>query len=1077
MALPNSVYDDADQRTRLGHSDDLGVSPDARKAQVDQLETQFNQPSYSHPAATDIAKQEGIGQPLGNEHEDTPDQPDDSAKSKSPDGLKAAETAGSEAKTTEDDDHVGTNGFVGDLSKLTAVGRLKGLVSDRRKGVLTGGGIGGIVVIVMAGAFFVLIPLKIEHIVDNLETKFFSTTNNAVDDETNSLFKSYIQDHVMPSLKKNNCGTTLDKDCNVSVSGSDPISNLYKSWSESRLEYTLAQKYGIEITYNKSENGGTYHIITKDNPKGDIVGEKGVVNATSLDTVMSRSDVRAAFSTALENETELKQVLIRYKVRNLLDQKYGIKSCVVYCGTKDALTDNVNEQKYAAKLFLVERVIAPRNAALGSVIGCLLNTGCDTETTQTTCAEADCDELAGTPETNADADVEKAVGQATAGFGSETAASLVGIISDSREAGGFQNYVLDKILTQIFSENVSSDAVPVVGQLQMLSQVSQFVQNASSAPNKLKKLTYITNAESDVSLYEMYSTYADEIHTGHVNLTEEGSFTDSLSSGDQCDAALTGSCGTQLGGTSGAEGAPLYSSLIDDNSTASSSPDYLCANGKPVPSGSQVCPEEVLGQSNAAVNDVGTTLKSSGLAALATSFNSIPGLEALLNSFSSVTSWLSSGFESAFEALPFTSSVINEAKSESATFFQFLVSKLVASPISDDMSGGRTFDLMAAGADVAGNDSAHTLLGGQALSSSQVAQITSAQETEAQQQFNQQPFFARIFSTSDPSSLVSKLALGMPLGSASSLLQDSFATLTSDPFGKLLSSFSSIFSNKVSAQSDTDDAFGVTQYGYTQADLDAIGDPETYWNAHCSDNAAQGYQNDNSWNTSASQNTDANTGMPLNTTTDPCLLLMTTIGAAGATSDTSNLTPEEVASVNPTSSSSAPSTATSSSPGNAEQLAQEILSNKNIDLSSYSASVLQDVQDAAAGKPGTAGAMTSAPILQLIETIGETHKVLITAIQSGGQGHCNNTPESACPNDPHYTGNAVDFGSLDDVQVTGRNAPSLTIIGIAESVLPTPSAFGQSQCGTPLTFPTGFSDFQDTCNHLHVQDIGANGSS
>lgn len=156
--------------------------------------------------------------------------------------------------------------------------------------------------------------------------------------------------------------------------------------------------------------------------------------------------------------------------------------------------------------------------------------------------------------------------------------------------------------------------------------------------------------------------------------------------------------------------------------------------------------------------------------------------------------------------------------------------------------------------------------------------------------------------------------------------------------------------------------------------------------------------------------------------------------------------------------------------GNAQQLAQQILGNNNIDLSSYSSSVLQDVKDAAAGKPGTAGAMTSAALLQLIATIGQNHKVMITAIQSDGQGHCNDTPKSACPTDPHYNGDAVDFGSLDGVSITGRNAPALTIIKIAEGVLPKGSGFGQQGCpGTQVSMPPGFTQFGDTCNHLHVQ--------
>lgn len=100
----------------------------------------------------------------------------------------------------------------------------------------------------------------------------------------------------------------------------------------------------------------------------------------------------------------------------------------------------------------------------------------------------------------------------------------------------------------------------------------------------------------------------------------------------------------------------------------------------------------------------------------------------------------------------------------------------------------------------------------------------------------------------------------------------------------------------VPAQSDP---FGVTQYGYTQSDLNAIGDPETYWNNNCSNNSSNGYQNDNSYNLSASNssNIDPNTGMPMNTTTDPCELLMASIGSLGGYFDTSTLTSDNLADV------------------------------------------------------------------------------------------------------------------------------------------------------------------------------------
>lgn len=153
--------------------------------------------------------------------------------------------------------------------------------------------------------------------------------------------------------------------------------------------------------------------------------------------------------------------------------------------------------------------------------------------------------------------------------------------------------------------------------------------------------------------------------------------------------------------------------------------------------------------------------------------------------------------------------------------------------------------------------------------------------------------------------------------------------------------------------------------------------------------------------------------------------------------------------------------------GSAEKIAKQILANPNINLVGF-VGVHQDVVDAAEGKPGTAGAMTSVEVLRLIAVLGEHHRVLITAIQSDGRLHCHNQPISVCPNDPHYRGVAVDIGAFDGVVMTGRNAPSLEVIPIAESTA-TSGMFGQSQCGPEPRLHTGWTDFPDSCNHLHVQ--------
>ena len=184
------------------------------------------------------------------------------------------------------------------------------------------------------------------------------------------------------------------------------------------------------------------------------------------------------------------------------------------------------------------------------------------------------------------------------------------------------------------------------------------------------------------------------------------------------------------------------------------------------------------------------------------------------------------------------------------------------------------------------------------MTSQQVATIQNQQQNDDMQQFKNEPFFARIFDTSSQYSLVSKLAMDVPIGSAGNLMQSSFANVLSDPFGKLLNGFGSIFAHQTSAATLATDPFEVTQYGYPAGTIPD--DPETYWTQNnCGDTNTNGLNY--KWDLAASDptgtagNEDPNTGMPVNTTTNPCMLIQATVGAAGGYFSTSNLTADDLA--------------------------------------------------------------------------------------------------------------------------------------------------------------------------------------
>jgi hypothetical protein len=893
-------------------------------------------------AASDLASREGLNKPLSDENEDKQESSSpEASKSSSPEGLRAAEGAGLATAATGamgGNDQVGAKGFTGGIKgtgKQKALKRFMGRARENRKQLIMGGGAAGGIGIALVAAFFALIPLKIEHIVDNLDNRFMSTSNSAVENETNNMFKDYIEKFVGPNLTKKSCGTTLSKDCTVNVLGvgSNPVTNLYKTWSQAKLENKLATDYHIEIRYDSASKK---YFMKAPGLGGDgeaAISEAGQPISDELFTQVDRGTVKSTLNNALSNETHYKQIMYRFKFGRLLEEKYGIRRFI-----PNALQDFADKKTVAAQIYLTQRVLIPRTDTLGIVFECLLDPNCvPTSTSPTSPTNGTTAELNGAPESVTEGQIRTNLSSLAESYGITDEATVKGMIDDYNklEEKGYSSYLIDAVLEKLWLSDLSgqvADAVPVIGWINLASQI---IHVANSAGPTLKKLSYVTNATAAVSLYMTYRSYADQIHSGNVDATEVGSWVNSLGPGDNGPAS-----DPEIGGTAGAEGTPLYASYIDGGSSSdtttsasdsiisslvapkayaqsttstgsSSSPSYLCNDGTTVPEAKLVCPEEAIGEGgNGVANSVHGFLNTPGISLVTQAANIIASTVGKITQV--VGDVLSKILGPLLTLVSFVFGALQPV-------FKAAVNELIPNPFGSNMSGGRTFDLVAGGDNVASYDNAHDGQGGRALTSADTAEITQQQEDEAQQEFDQQPFFARMFSTTDPDSLISKLAMDVPIESAGGLMQTSFSSLMSNPFSKLLGSMGSIFSHKVSAQ--TVDAscpgpFGVTCYGYTQADIDAIGDPSTYWdNNDCSDNSTNGpnYK----WNLAASKDTaDTNNdavdpgGMPYNTTTDPCLLISQVVGDAGGYFDSSNLTSDDLLDISGASASSS----TSSSP-------------------------------------------------------------------------------------------------------------------------------------------------------------------
>jgi hypothetical protein len=840
-----------------------------------------------------------------------------------PDPAADAELGALGAQTSPNDTlGKGFTGSRGGRKKRGLLAKIPGSRKAKTWALAAGGGI--IVAIIAAViSFLALIPLKIVHIVSNLESTFSATTENALDNESDNLLSQYYTRYVIPGLNGSvnpRCHSTLDAGCVADISGSGPVARLYQAWKQDRLENKLAQNYGL--VFKKTGNqlymdldgsliGQTSYteFLSKGESIFDLASGAGAVSVT---------EARQAIDSALEDSSLWDKVYFRLKFGKLLEEKYGIKLCVIRCIIDDKFSYPLSNKIAAAKAEFALRVISPLSQSYGLEVACLLAGNCETQLQAADPTAEIPDELSG---------FQKQIQEIAQNILSEGGSDALGdVVAKTAQysKNGFTKTMLSDIVNKVVSafsgsdagseaaqeviaspaaktgEEAAGSAIPGVGWVILLAQV---ISAAGNAGNVYTALRYAIVAEAAVQLYSMYNTVASEIKSGHVDPTEVGSFTNALGTN------LSGNSTDQLDATQ----TPLYQNLYGSTQGGGTptSSTYKCNNGSSVPAGKLVCPEESLTANSGVLSGLSNTINTipglTGLASVISSiFNgAIGGLLSHIPVVSGLVGTISGAIIDIVKAIPGVSGLISLAEQSASK----LIDGLIQSPFTNNMSGGRTFDMMAAGADVSYNQSCRVQLGCAQLTNQQVATIRNQQLNEEKTAFDSQSMFARIFSTTSPYSLVSQLAMALPTN-VPTAINNTLASIVSDPLGKLGSVFSSIFASDkaFAAVPNQPDPFGVVQYGYTQVPTD----PETYWDDYCqpqdpdqTDPSLVANQTEANWENGTdgyqAQQPDPSTGEPLVTTTDPCLLIESAVQSNGAMFDTSlappnSLTPDPASS-------------------------------------------------------------------------------------------------------------------------------------------------------------------------------------
>jgi hypothetical protein len=152
--------------------------------------------------------------------------------------------------------------------------------------------------------------------------------------------------------------------------------------------------------------------------------------------------------------------------------------------------------------------------------------------------------------------------------------------------------------------------------------------------------------------------------------------------------------------------------------------------------------------------------------------------------------------------------------------------------------------------------------------------------------------------------------------------------------------------------------------------------------------------------------------------------------------------------------------------GTDQELAQRILDSGKVNGDSR---YMGQIRAYAAGD---SSCHINSTILQILATLAETHSYSVSSLNR----RCTGVLTASGRSSYHYAnggGHAVDFNYVDGVHATGgANLTDRAFISDMLPLLPSGSGIGQVNCrgsAHQLSLPPGVSEFNDACNHIHIQ--------
>jgi hypothetical protein len=688
---------------------------------------------------------------------------------------------------------------------------ITGFAQRSKKGLLVGGGIGGVLIGLII-AIISFLPLKLEQMMKNILAKRFDHVEVAMERRAERYFERYVERVIFPA----HCQRQNGGDCQAGIGGLATGSLFYdmaQAWHAGNFENKLFKNQGISFDYNRDLPPSSRYII---NVKGTSQGFDRDFRLNSV----TRSEMRAAIKLAVRDETKGLKVLLRKHYRTLLLKKYGVGRWNLFEDTRDRrLRDPAFKARQAMKVTMLERVVKPVTARYPAYFQCIIG-GCrvgdptdpigrqitvdsDVDTGTSPVFDVDGNVVPdadlnddGTPDFSQE-DID-AVGNQNAGNGAlenyadEAADEVIERVATEGVEQGAQELTGKAILEEIqklLANKIVQSVGFGIGIMEIISKVDQAFTNRT-----ISKIIEDKNKLQYANAFASWATLADQLKAGKLQGDEVQEVMSRLTNYEQ-------------------------SRVYGQQSGISVDPENEQCGGKTLSGDKLVCPDKRVDPNVESFYNDSPYFEVMHKIAVAYRA-SVGGLVSFINKVLDdiLGPILNAVLTPILGALGVTDLVDK--------VFGAIMGWAFGPIISGNEIGSDLFNSIDAGADVTANNMGQYGIGGKLLSTVEIGELDRSVRQRESELARATGWRERFLSFDNPRSLASKLYARIPT--------------TNNPFKLMLGLITSPFRINGGALAlvtppaeaqVTDDPYGIEQYGYSEADLDV--DPDLLTSEYC----------------------------------------------------------------------------------------------------------------------------------------------------------------------------------------------------------------------------------------------------